>query len=621
MKTTARLLHSTLFAALCGLTLTLSAQPGFPGGGFDPNAGGNFGPGGPGGFGGPGGGGRGGPGGMMGGGTTKLIPQFDKDGDGILNRAERDAARAGGGGGGGRGGFGGPGGGGGRGGRGGGGRGGPGGGGGATATAGEKISPADVKTYGKDPFYEPTAFRTIFINFADTDWESEMEAFNNTDVDVPATVTVDGKTYKDVGVHFRGMSSYMMVPTGAKRSLNLSFDFVHKGQNLLGYRTVNLLNSHEDASFLHAVLYSRIAQDYLPAPKAGLVRVVINGENWGVYSTAEQFNKDFAEDRFPLGKGARWKVPGSPGGQGSLDYLGDDPAAYQGIYELASKEDPKAWTDLVRLTRILNQTPPDRLEAALAPVLDVDGALKFLALEIALVNGDGYWTRTSDYSIYQDDKGRFHLVPHDVNETFSAGSSGPGGRGGPGGGPGGGGQRGRQGPGGPPGGGPGNGGNFAGGPPDRGNFGGPGGPGGFGPNGGNFPGGGPGGQGGRGGRGGGGRGGPGGGGGVNLDPLVDASSPNTPLISRLLAVPALRTRYLGYVRDIATNWLDWTKLGPVVQRYHDVIAADVARDTKKLETTEDFNASVGALKNFADQRRAYLLNHPAIQALPTAARQ
>lgn len=108
---------------------------------------------------------------------------------------------------------------------------------------------------------------------------------------------------------------------------------------------------------------------------------------------------------------------------------------------------------------------------------------------------------------------------------------------------------------------------------------------------------------------------------MNLDPLVDATSPNTPLISRLLAVPALRARYLGYVRDIANNWLDWTKLGPVVQRYHDVIAADVARDTKKLETTEAFNASVGELKAFADQRRAYLLNHPTIQALPTAARR
>ena len=47
---------------------------------------------------------------------------------------------------------------------------------------------------------------------------------------------------------------------------------------------------------------------------------------------------------------------------------------------------------------VLNETPPASLEAALAPMLDVDEALKFLALEVALVNSDGYWARASDYS-------------------------------------------------------------------------------------------------------------------------------------------------------------------------------------------------------------------------------
>ena len=44
-------------------------------------------------------------------------------------------------------------------------------------------------------------------------------------------------------------------------------------------------------------------------------------------------------------------------------------------------------------------------------MLDVDGVLRFLALEIALVNTDGYWTRASDYNIYQDERGRFHVHP------------------------------------------------------------------------------------------------------------------------------------------------------------------------------------------------------------------
>jgi hypothetical protein len=515
----------------------------------------------------------------------KLLAQFDRDGDQHLNTTERQAARdyvranpapgpfGRGGRGGPPGGF-------------------PGGRGGKSepTSPGEKLTPADVKLYTTEPLYDPATLRTLFLTFESSDWEQELEDFHKTDVEVPVTLEVDGKTYRDVGVHFRGMSSYMMVRTGQKRSLNLTLDDVHDGQNLLGFRTLNLLNSHEDASFLRPVLFSAIAQNYVPTPRVNFVRVVINGENWGIYANAEQFNKDFTKDRLAASKGARWKVPGSPGspgGRGGLGYLGEDPTPYRAIYEIKSKDDPKSWGKLIALTRVLRDTPPAELEAALAPLLDVDGALRFLALDLAFVNGDGYWTRTSDYSIAEDDKGRLHVIPHDMNETFSFGGGMMGGRGGP-----------------FPGRGPG--------PDDN-----------FGPRpeGAPFP---PPGERSRDNQ----RGGPPGfsrggmgtrGNGVKTDPLISASNESAPLASKLLAVPALRARYLGYIREIAETQLDWSRLGPIAQRYHDLIAADVKRDTRKLESYEDFETSVDqdpkSLKAFADQRRAYLLSHPEIAAL------
>ncbi|GAB1487640.1 hypothetical protein MASR2M8_00800 [Opitutaceae bacterium] len=75
---------------------------------------------------------------------------------------------------------------------------------------------------------------------------------------------------------------------------------------------------------------------------------------------------------------------------------------------------------MIKLCRVLNQTKPDQLEAALSPLLDIDGALKFLALENVLIKSDGYWARASDCNLYQAKDGRFHLIPHDANETMSA---------------------------------------------------------------------------------------------------------------------------------------------------------------------------------------------------------
>jgi hypothetical protein len=65
------------------------------------------------------------------------------------------------------------------------------------------------------------------------------------------------------------------------------------------------------------------------------------------------------------------------------------------------------------------------------------------------------------------------------------------------------------------------------------------------------------------------------------------------------------------VRDIATTWLDWQKLGPLASEYQALIAADVQADTRKLSTTEAFQSGVNDLKTFVERRRAFLLKDAA----------
>jgi len=149
-------------------------------------------------------------------------------------------------------------------------------------------------------------------------------------------------------------------------------------------------------------------------------------------------------------------------------------------------------------------------------------------VEVALANSDGYWTRASDYNIYQDPKGVFHVFAHDFNEAMMEQSFGFGGSSG-----------------------------------------------------------------------------------ALLDPLVAVNDASKPLRSKLLAVPALRAKYLGYVRDIADKWLDWRTLEPLVNQYRAVLVEEMKVDTRKLYTVEAFHAGIGpgpdTLREFVDRRRAYLL--------------
>ena len=508
---------------LCGALLAQppvgQGGPGGPGGGRGPGGRGGFG-----GLGGPGGPGQ----------RTLLMDKFDKDGDGYLNNAERKAAREqiasqprrG------PGGF---------------GRGGnssnPG-------KPGPKLKPTDVKRFGNEPLYDPHVLRTIFLEFENSDWEKEMADFYHTDVDVPAKMMVDGKTYNDVGVHFRGASSFFAVPEGSKRSLDISMNFVHSDQRLGGYRSLNLLNSSGDPTFMRTVITHQVARDYIAAPKANWMRVVINGESWGIYVNTQQINSELTKEWFGSSKGARWKVAGSPRGRGGLAYLGDDAAKYKSIYTIKSKDNEKSWAHLINLCKVLNQTPPDQLEKALEPILDVNGALKFLALDKTVINTDGFWTRASDYYLYEDEKGKFHTIPWDANEAFREME----------------GRRGAE--------------------SESGD-------------------------------------------GVNLAPFEGANDPEKALLNKLLAVPALRARYLGYMREITEKWLDWKKLQPIFADYQSVIAEGIRADTRKILTTNAFLKSVtedgvepgfgptGApklsLKNFAEKRRAYLLSLPEVK--------
>ena len=462
--------------------------------------------------------------------------------------------------------------------------------------------------------YDPDVLHTIFLDFAAPDWHDEMVAFHGTDIEVPAIISLDGEQLGEVGVSYRGNTSFDM---SVKKSFGISIDAFDNDLRIDGFRTLNLLNANGDDSVMREVLFSNIASEYMPAPKANFVRVVVNGVYLGIYANVQQINKDFTKEHYGSKKGVRWKVPPDFSGGAALTYHGDNIDDYRDRYELkANSATDEDWADLVELCKVLRETPDDELEETLPRYLDIHETIRFLAIDNAFLDSDGYYSRGSDYYIYKAPDGAFHLLHYDNNETFGGGhGAGPGGRGGPGGGPGGG----------PPGFGPdGEPGGPGGGPPDFG----PGGPGGR-PNvdedspqtpraqqgqrqtqdgrrGNRRRPGGPGGP-----------GGGGQGGGMTQSPLAFEKDIDTrPLITRILAVEAWREEYLDVLRDLAIVELDWAILGARVDQYRKLIERDVVRDPF-LGDRERFLKSLygneASLKSIAAERRKFLLNHEALK--------
>tara|TARA_B100001250_G_scaffold167657_1_gene144400 strand:+ start:2762 stop:5395 length:2634 start_codon:yes stop_codon:yes gene_type:complete len=286
----------------------------------------------------------------------------------------------------------------------------------------ERLEPGNEKDLGTK-LYDEGTLRTLFIKFKDNEWMEEMEAFYRTDVAVPADLTVDGKLYKNVGLKFRGNSSFRSVSRDLKRSMNLYIDHKHSDQKLLGYKTLNLLNANSDPTFMREVIYSHVARNYIPAFKGNFIKVVINGESWGLYSHIQQYNKDFLEDNFGTRDGVRWKIGAGGGGSGNLRYPGEKKEDYNGFQQRTEGKE-EAWKELQQFTKLLDESPIEELADKLNGRFNIDSAMWSLALE-CVFQDEGYFTRGSDYNLYLDPDGRFHLLQHDGNEVMNI-PGGPG---------------------------------------------------------------------------------------------------------------------------------------------------------------------------------------------------
>ena len=122
---------------------------------------------------------------------------------------------------------------------------------------------------GPDLFAENTV-RTLELQFVQGNWFNLLTSNYAGKTYIKADLKVDGITYKDVGVRFRGNSSYKAVTWTEKKPFKISLDQFVPGQALYGFRTINLINSFRDPTHMRTVLANWIMRKFIPAPRANV---------------------------------------------------------------------------------------------------------------------------------------------------------------------------------------------------------------------------------------------------------------------------------------------------------------------------------------------------------------
>ncbi len=403
---------------------------------------------------------------------------------------------------------------------------------------GRRLITGDMPSTG---FYNESSVEVVELNFSQANYWTLLTNNYASKTDLPATLTYKGKAYPNVGVRFRGNTSYQRVTTSQKKSFSIKMDYLNPLQDLKGYQTLHFNNAFEDPSMMREVIYLGFNRRHIPAAKGNFIHLKINGESWGLYPNVQTLNKEFFGEWFLNNDGTRWRAEKSGGGGGggggggfgagtsTLNNLGTDTNTYKVNYTLKASNKARPWDDLMTACVAMGTLSAAMMEDSLKKVFDTDRALWFVGHEIMFGDDDSYIEKGGmDYYVYWDSvTRRITPIEYDGNSAMTGAT-------------------------------------------------------------------------------------------VSWSPLYKETNTQFPIMNRLLAVPALRQRYLAHVRTMLEQNLQADSITKRVDFYYNQMDPFVMADSKKIYTYAQFQSERNTLKTYLNTRRnTYLANAEVNRSYPT----
>ena len=268
-------------------------------------------------------------------------------------------------------------------------------------------------------FYDPGTIEDIRLYFAQSNWDEILDSLyiEGENARLGADVVINNTRYYDVGVRYKGFSSFST--ERAKNPFNIELDYVYKEQNHQGYTKIKLSNVIQDPSFVREVLSYEIARKYMPASKANYANVYVNDVLIGLYSNVASVNNLFLSTHFGSNNNSFIKCnPENLELTGENSNLssspGQDITNYYPLYKMKS-DGYEGWNDLYAFIDVLNNSPQN-----IASYLNVDRTLWMHAFNYALLNFDSYIGYAQNYYLYRDNNGRFNPIVWDLNMSFAS---------------------------------------------------------------------------------------------------------------------------------------------------------------------------------------------------------
>lgn len=277
---------------------------------------------------------------------------------------------------------------------------------------------------GSEWVFDEAQVHTYEVTLPPEAWERlQREALEEEYVE--AELDVEGMHLSGIGLRFKGSSGTLVscfredgTRVCSKLSMKLEFDEFADGQRFFGLKRLNFNSMVLDDSQLRERLAYRLFQEMgVVAPRAVHARLVVNGEDQGLFTLVESVDGTFTDLHFEGGDGnlykEQWPNTEDEGLLQSRLETNEETASHELLREFSAELAGAAARDLAEV--VGRYTDADELLAYLAvdrTIQDWDGMMTFYCY-------DGDACENHNYYLYQHEyEPKFTVIPWDLDNTF-----------------------------------------------------------------------------------------------------------------------------------------------------------------------------------------------------------
>lgn len=252
---------------------------------------------------------------------------------------------------------------------------------------------------------------------------------------VPAEIFYNGTQWYRVGIRFKGNSSLQGSWQAGILKLPFKLDFDEfeddypqiDNQRFYGFKKFSLKSNFDDESLMREKVASDVFKNAgVPVSHTAFYALYVdhgNGpEYFGLYTLVEEIDDTVIDTQFSSDDGNLYKPE-----DGSASFV--EGTFSSADFEKKTNEDDEDWSDISALFSALHDdtasTDPATWRENLEAVFDVDGFLRYLAVNGIIQNWDTYGRMLHNFYLYNNpDTGQLTWIPWDNNEALQTGKRG-----------------------------------------------------------------------------------------------------------------------------------------------------------------------------------------------------